>query len=271
MSYFNYNIFRKNFGIYEWHCWKEHIVLFQINSLSILPRSAHTHSMASFGMESPDYKRNVSIIMDEKKVNSELVFSSGGMLIGFCDVGDINNELKTFEEDIHGEKTKLASHAFVLMVRGLFSNRKAPFAYFPCESVPKPNVIPVCGTVLSCSNAGIFMLGVLPRMEPAVTGSSMKDGQRSAVLKTGHGTLRSMRERFIMDEMKVKSGLVFSSDGMLIGFCNVGDINNELKMFEEHTHGEKTKLASHVFVLRVRGPFSNLKAPFAYFPCESVT
>ena len=127
------------------------------------------------------------------------------------------------------------------------------------------------GTVLSCSNAGIFKSGVLPLMEPEATGSSMKDGQRSAVLKTGHGTLLSMRERFIMDEMKVKSGLVFSSSGMLIGFCDVGDINNELKMFEEHTHGEKTKLASHVFVLMVRGPFSNLKPPFAYFPCESVT
>ena len=70
---------------------------------------------------------------------------------------------------------------------------------------------------------------------------------------------------------KVKKKLVFSSGGMLVGFYDVGDINNELKMFEEHTHGEKTKLASHVFVLRVRGPFSNLKAPFAYFPCESVT
>ena len=133
----------------------------------------------------------------------------------------------------------------VLMVRGLFSNRKAPFAYFPCERVHKPNVIPVCGTVLSRSNAGIFKLGVLPQMEPAATGSSMKDVQRSAVLKTGHGTLLSMRERFIMDEMKVKSGLVFSSSGMLIGFCDVGDLKEELHNRFNLISEERVKIFKH--------------------------
>ena len=48
--------------------------------------------------DGPDFKHNVCVIMDEMKVKSGLVFSTNGRLIGFCDVGEINNELKRFEE-----------------------------------------------------------------------------------------------------------------------------------------------------------------------------
>ena len=87
--------------------------------------------------DGPDFKHDVCVIMDEMKVKSGLVFSTNGRLIGFCDVGEINNELKRFEEHCQGENTKLASHIFVVMVRGLFSSLKAPFAYYPCESMTR--------------------------------------------------------------------------------------------------------------------------------------
>lgn len=46
----------------------------------------------------PNFKRNVCVLMDEMKIKSGLVFSASGRLVGFCDLGDINNE--TFEESL---------------------------------------------------------------------------------------------------------------------------------------------------------------------------
>ncbi|XP_071483429.1 uncharacterized protein [Diadema antillarum] len=81
------------------------------------------------------YKKNVCLLMDEMKIKSGLVFNSTGRLVGFCDLGEVNNELKDYENSVKGENLKLASHVFVLMARGLFSNFKCPFAYFPCENM----------------------------------------------------------------------------------------------------------------------------------------
>ena len=33
-----------------------------------------------------------------------------------------------------------------------------------------------------------------------------------------------------MDEMKIKSGLVFSKSGKLIDFCDLGNINTEIEL-----------------------------------------
>ncbi|XP_063962159.1 uncharacterized protein LOC135155820 [Lytechinus pictus] len=90
----------------------------------------------------PDFKRNVCLLMDEMKIKSGLVFSASGRLVGFSDLGNINNEQKTFEEYLKGESTKLATHVFVLMVRGIFSGLKAPFAYFPCSNMSSEQLYP---------------------------------------------------------------------------------------------------------------------------------
>ena len=44
-----------------------------------------------------EYDKNISLLFDEMKMKSGLVFSrSTGCLVGFTDLGDINNELKKF-------------------------------------------------------------------------------------------------------------------------------------------------------------------------------
>jgi hypothetical protein len=80
------------------------------------------------------YKKNVGIIQDEIKIKSDLVYSkSTGNIIGFVNLGTFNNELRKFEkkcESPNDQEPEVATHAIVLMVRGLFSKLAFPFAHF---------------------------------------------------------------------------------------------------------------------------------------------
>ncbi|XP_065654090.1 uncharacterized protein LOC136080809 isoform X2 [Hydra vulgaris] len=80
----------------------------------------------------------------------------------------------------------------------------------------------------------------------------------------------------IVDEMKIKSGLAFSSStGKLVGFSESGSINELLLNFENKYTENKGKsnvedptdipLASYVTVLMVRGITSSLKYVFGHF------
>ena len=60
-----------------------------------------------------------------------------GVLIGFTELGDINTHLEAFEhkiEEDHSDEV-LADSMLVLMVRGLFSQLKFPYAQFPCTAL----------------------------------------------------------------------------------------------------------------------------------------
>lgn len=81
----------------------------------------------------------------------------------------------------------------------------------------------------------------------------------------------------LIDEMKVKSGLVFSrSSGKLVGFSSVGSVADEMYQFEkrctdgkEDTHSPP--LASHVLLYMIRGVTSSMKFPAAYYATTNVT
>ena len=75
------------------------------------------------------------IIVDEMKIKEDLVHDKcTDELIGFTDMGDINNHL----ENLY--KTNLHQHLLIVclsscMVRGLFISLQYPYAQFPCASV----------------------------------------------------------------------------------------------------------------------------------------
>ena len=58
-------------------------------------------------------------------------------LIGFVDIGDINNHLSQYESQVCNDdiRDSLASSVLVLMIRGLFTNLKFPYAQFPCTEL----------------------------------------------------------------------------------------------------------------------------------------
>ena len=72
-----------------------------------------------------------------------------------------------------------------------------------------------------------------------------------------------------MDEMKIKSGLVFSKHtGNLVGFVDLGNVNHDIEkvVCGEHEESTSGNLASHVFVLMARAVFKpSLCVPVAHY------
>ena len=78
--------------------------------------------------------------------------------------------------------------------------------------------------------------------------------------------------------MRIKSNLVHSkSTGRLVGFTEMGNINDEFRKFQDSMESKNSgnnierEFASYVLVFMVRGIFSNLCYPFAYFASTGFT
>ena len=83
-------------------------------------------------------KQYVCLIFDEVKVKENLVYDKhSGEMIGFTDIGDINNCLEEFRRDCeeNRQKPQLATHMLVFMVSGIVSKLNYPYAQFPCTSL----------------------------------------------------------------------------------------------------------------------------------------
>ena len=81
------------------------------------------------------YQRCVTIIMD---IREGLVYDKhSGALLGFTDLGDVNNFLLEFERSLTSDARaeSLSKSMLVLMVRGLFTRLQFPYAQFACSSV----------------------------------------------------------------------------------------------------------------------------------------
>ena len=78
-----------------------------------------------------------------------------------------------------------------------------------------------------------------------------------------------------MDEVHIKDDLVYDTHSCnLIGYQNLGDINNHLLKFEAILSGETSPakpIAKTMLVIMVRGLFSKLNFPYAQFSCANIT
>lgn len=75
----------------------------------------------------------------------------------------------------------------------------------------------------------------------------------------------------LIDEMKIKEGLVYNKySGEMIGFTNLGDINDQLLRLEEGD-SEHPPIATHILALMVRGILFKLEFPYAHFGTQGIT
>ena len=82
-----------------------------------------------------DYEKLVILLLNEIHIKESLVFyKNTGRLIGFTDLGYITNHLIAYERSIE-LNDKSHKSMMVMMVRGLFSNLRYPYAQFPCSSI----------------------------------------------------------------------------------------------------------------------------------------
>ena len=115
----------------------------------------------------PEFQKCVCLIFDAVKVKEDLVYDKNlFQIIGFIDVGDLNNRLLALERAEMGEQYRsVASNILVFMVRGLFSDLQFPYAQFPCASLSADIIFPLvwdcikrletCGfKVLACTADG---------------------------------------------------------------------------------------------------------------------
>ena len=77
------------------------------------------------------------------------------------------------------------------------------------------------------------------------------------------------------DEMPIKEDLVYDKHtGKVIGFVNLGDVNNQLNALEIACNSDKQKpleVATHMLALMVRGLVTRLQFPYAHFFTAGVT
>ena len=87
----------------------------------------------------PEREKYTISLLDEIHVREDLVYDKHtGELVGFANLGDINQHLLAFEQslsDRNSHDRPLAKTMMVFMVRGLFSKLHFPYVQFPCSSV----------------------------------------------------------------------------------------------------------------------------------------
>ena len=89
--------------------------------------------------------------------------------------------------------------------------------------------------------------------------------------------IKEEKDRFVAlvwDEMKVKEGLVFNKHTCnLVGFTNIGEINNELDKVEKECEeeGASSNVATHMLLFMVRGLCTSLVFPYAHFATQGAT
>ena len=90
-------------------------------------------------------EKNIALLFDEMHIKSGLVFSrSSGKLVGFTDMGDINNELDEFNRNIDGcREPELATHILTFMARGLHKRFNFPIGYFSSKGFDSDQLFPV--------------------------------------------------------------------------------------------------------------------------------
>ena len=92
----------------------------------------------------------ITLVFDEMKVREDLVFDKHSCrLVGFVNLGEINNTLNTFEQQCKdGEQPiinegAVATHMLVFMIRGLFTSLEFVFAQFPTNGVTGDALFPI--------------------------------------------------------------------------------------------------------------------------------
>ena len=86
-----------------------------------------------------EWQKCVILLLDEMHIREDLVYEKhSGALIGFMNLGEVNNHLLAFERSVSANQSSLeplSKSMMVFMVRGLFTSLHFPYAQFPCASI----------------------------------------------------------------------------------------------------------------------------------------
>ncbi len=79
------------------------------------------------------------LLLDEMHIRQDLMYDKhSGEMIGFCSLGEVNDQLLAFERSLSDNEPsspELAKTMMVFMVRGLFNKLQFPYVQFPCGNI----------------------------------------------------------------------------------------------------------------------------------------
>ena len=84
-----------------------------------------------------EWQKCVALVIDEMFIREDLVYDkTNDELIGFTDLGDINNHLVAYENCLNEDTCPtVANSMLVFMVCSFFTQIKYPYVHFPCANV----------------------------------------------------------------------------------------------------------------------------------------
>ena len=98
---------------------------FQPEVDAMLKREAELHDST---------QKYVVLLLDEMKIKESLVFDKvSGQVIGFVEL-NVDHQLQQEEKSTSADRP-VATHILALMVRGIFTGMKFPYAHFPTKSL----------------------------------------------------------------------------------------------------------------------------------------
>lgn len=93
----------------------------------------------AINMEScPEWHKLVILLLDEMSIKENLVYDKHtGEMTGFVDLGDANNQMLVFQHSIERNDVTpvLANSMMVVIVRGIFTKLRYPYALFPSPNI----------------------------------------------------------------------------------------------------------------------------------------
>eukprot|EP00731_Ephydatia_muelleri_P013889 Em0007g1199a len=109
------------------------------------------------------WQKCVILILDEMSIHEDLVYDKhSGELIGYTNLGDINNHLLAFEKSLSDPgPPEIANSMLMFMVQGLFIPLQFPYCQFPCCSVTGDLLFkPIWEAVYRIERCGFQVLGI---------------------------------------------------------------------------------------------------------------
>jgi hypothetical protein len=110
------------------------------------------------------FQKQVCLVMDEIHLKESLVYDKyTDELVGFSDIGDINQHLLQVEQQYKNklsDTSLLANSILVIMIRGLFTDMAFPYASFPSVNLTGDQLVPIFyEAVMRIERCGLQVIG----------------------------------------------------------------------------------------------------------------
>ena len=109
-----------------------------------------------------EYQKYVAIVFDEMKIKEGIVYDKHeSKIVGFVNLGAVNNTLMSFEQSVNEDKIPVATQMLVFMVWGLFIKLNFPYAQYPTHGITADYSFPIAWEVvkhLECADFKVISL-----------------------------------------------------------------------------------------------------------------